>query len=331
MTQKKHIHEGTLLVENTDGDFSYSKTYGGKDIETPFLIASITKLLTTTCIFVLQEQGKLSLDDKLAIYVQEDTLRHLHFYKGQAYSEHLTLSHLLFQTSGLPDISQEGISILKNVIHKDMQIDFDNIIKMTKQEKPHFAPGKKRAHYADVNFDLLGKVVEIVTQSTLHDVYKQFIFNPLQLKQTYLPEKEDHLIPDVYYKDTSLHRPQYIKSCRASGGVVSNARDLMIFIKAFFTGKLFAQSIFNEQTEMNKLQASMFPIQYSAGYMFIPLNGLVNFFMGKGALMGHSGSTGSFAFYYPLQDLFFVGDVNQMSNPALPVRLAMQLAMRMKS
>jgi hypothetical protein len=46
-------------------------------------------------------------------------------------------------------------------------------------------------------------------------------------------------------------------------------------------------------------------------------------------LIGHSGSTGSFAFYYPYKDLFFVGDVNQMSNPALPIRLVIKLAMAM--
>lgn len=46
--------------------------------------------------------------------------------------------------------------------------------------------------------------------------------------------------------------------------------------------------------------------------------------------MGHSGSTGSFAFYYPIKDLFMVGDLNQMGNAALPIRLSMKLAMTTK-
>ena len=75
----------------------------------------------------------------------------------------------------------------------------------------------------------------------------------------------------------------------------------------------------------------MSPIHYGAGYMKIPLGGLVTLFMGKGELLGHSGSTGSFAFYYPASDLFFVGDVNQMAKPALPVRLVMRLAMSIRS
>lgn len=64
--------------------------------------------------------------------------------------------------------------------------------------------------------------------------------------------------------------------------------------------------------------------------MQIPLDGITTLFMGKGELLGHSGSTGSFAFYYPDKDLFIVGDLNQMDNPALQIRLAMQLAMTMQ-
>src|SRR5690625_4504956 len=260
-------------------------------------------------------------------------MSNLHRYKVRDYSEDLTLSHLLFQTSGLPDITEEGVATLrKHVIHEDMQIDIDKNVTQTKQHDQHFVPGiKNRAHSADVNFDLLGNVIEIVTQSTLNESYKQFIFEPLELIHTYLPENEHDIIPEVYYHDNSLYRSDFIMSCRASGGAISTARELMTFIKAFFSGKLFNKTIFNEQNETNRLQVSMFPIRYSAGYMFIPLTGLANLFMGKGELVGHSGSTGSLAFYYPRQDLFFVGDVNQMSNPALPVRLAMQIAISMKS
>jgi len=49
--------------------------------------------------------------------------------------------------------------------------------------------------------------------------------------------------------------------------------------------------------------------------------------MGKGELLGHSGSSGSFAFYYPEKNLYIVGDLNQLDNPALPIRLVMRLAM----
>ena len=70
VTKKKHIHESILLVENSNGDVSYSFGYGGKNADTPFFIASITKLFTTACIFILREQGKLSLDDEITRYLR---------------------------------------------------------------------------------------------------------------------------------------------------------------------------------------------------------------------------------------------------------------------
>lgn len=333
ITKNKQIYESVLLIENFSGDFSYHLGYGGKKTDTPLLMASITKLFTSTCILILREQGKLSLDDKITKYFEEDTLSSLHIYKGQEYSMDLTLSHLLFHTSGLPDAIEEGSNkAKKRAIYKDRQISIDETIMKTKQLKPHFAPDiGKRAHYANINFDILGKIIEIVTDSTLEDVYKQFIFDPLGLKNTYLPIDEDDFVPNVYYKDTSFYLPKMVRSIPASGGCISTARELMIFIKAFFGGRLFNKTVFHELEINNKLQAAMSPIHYGAGYMKISLGGLVTLFMGKGELLGHSGSTGSFAFYYPASDLFFVGDVNQMAKPALPVRLVMRLAMSIRS
>src|SRR5690606_10687303 len=94
----------------------------------------------------------------------------------------------------------------KRAIYKDRQISIDETILKTKQLKPHFEPDMgKRAHYANVNFDLLGKIIEIVTDSTLEDVYKQFIFEPLGLQNTYLPIENDDFVPNVYYKDTPFY------------------------------------------------------------------------------------------------------------------------------
>ncbi|SER06842.1 CubicO group peptidase, beta-lactamase class C family [Virgibacillus subterraneus] len=333
VTKKRQIHESVLLIENSSGDVSYSLGYGDKDADTPFLMASITKLFTTTCIFILRDQGKLSLDDEITKYLKKDTISNLHVYKGREYSDQLTISNLLSQTSGLRDAIEEGSNeSKKRAIYEDVLTNFNESIIETKKIQPHFAPGMgKRAHYTNINFEILGKIIEIVTRSPLEDVYRQFIFDPLGHKNTYLPQNEDDFVPHVYYKDTALYRPKLLKSSCASGGCVSTARELMVFLKAFFRGKLFNNTIFHELKVNNRLQASMLPIHYGAGYMRIPLNGLATLFMGKGELIGHSGSTGSLAFYYPEKDLFFIGDVNQMENPATPVRMVMRLAMSMKS
>lgn len=332
ITSSKHIHEGVLFVENTNGDFSYSKEYGGKDVDSPLLMASITKLFTTTCILGLLEKNELSLDDRLTKYFDNELLSNIHVFGGKDYSFDLTLSDLLFQTSGLPDVFEEGGNSAKSrAIEEDYYTTFSEQVALVKNLKPHFAPRPKRkAYYADINFDMLGEIIEKVTNTTLDDAYKKYIFEPLALESTYLPEHENDVIPNIYYMDKSIYRPKVIRSSLASGGCITTARELMIFTKAFFGGELFNKELFEQLSASNKLQASMGPIYYSSGYMRIPLNGWITLFMGKGDLMGHSGSTGSFAFYYPIKDLFMVGDLNQMGYAALPIRLSMKLALTTK-
>lgn len=295
-------------------------------------MASITKLFTTTCILILLEQGKLSLKDKIIKYFDINTLNGIHVYNGNDYSSELTISDLLFQTSGLPDVYFEGKDIVRNrIIKDDIYISSSDTITMVKNLKPHFEPGRKgKAYYADINFDLLGEIIEKQSGLTLSKAYKKYIFEPLGLVNTFLPESINDNIPSAYYMNKVIHRPKLVISSGASGGCITTTQELMILIKAFFGGKLFSKSIFSCLSIYNKLQASMGPIYYGGGYMQIPLDGLVNLYMGEGELLGHSGSTGSFAFYYPIKDLFFVGDVNQIADPALPIRLSMQLAMAAK-
>lgn len=332
IVKSKQIYESVLLVESESGEVIYKGEYGGKSIDSPLLMASITKLFTSASVLILAEQGKLSLDDQLTKYFDAESLKGLHLHRGQDSSTNLKISSLLFQTSGLPDVFEEGKNRLKmRAIQQDLTYSFDDVVSLTKQMRPHFAPDStKRAHYADINFDLLGEIIERVTETPLHQAYDTLLFQPLGLSKTYLPISDEDFIPDVYYKENAIHRPKYIQCCRASGGAISTARELMIFLKAFFGGTLFNKDIFNRLSTYNKLQLTMTPLQYGGGYMRIPANGPFTLFMGKGELLGHSGSTGSFAYYYPEKKLFLVGDINQIAKPALPVKLMLQIITTIK-
>jgi CubicO group peptidase (beta-lactamase class C family) len=327
VTRSKSVHEAVLFVENLEGDFSLGLGYAGRDVDSPLYTASVGKLFTTACILVLQEQKQLALDGCLGDYFDKSVLDGLHIFRGVDYSRKLTISDLLFQTSGLPDWFEEG-GLKMHMIQEDFYVSFEQKLTRTKELRPHFAPGTaKRAYYSDINFDLLGKIIENVTHMPLEAVFADYLFRPLGLTRTYQPTSENDFIPNIFYKNESLYRPNSILCCRGSGDCVSTARELMMFLKAFWGGTFFPKNVFQQLSEYRKLQRTMGPIYYGGGYMQIPLNTFLTFFMGKGELIGHSGSTGSFAFYYPLKNLYFVGDFNQLSNPALPIRLIMKLAM----
>lgn len=331
-TRSKKIHEAIVFVESGNGEFSWSKSYGDINLDSPLVMASITKLFTTTCILALLEEGKLSLQDKLTQYFHKEMLSGLHVYGGKDYSFDLTISDLLFQISGLPDVYEEGKDSAKNLITKlDYYLTFDEMVAWAKKLKPRFAPRTAgRAYYADINFDMLGVIIKKVTGTTLSEAFEKFIFNPLGLNKTYLPVKENDFVPCIYNGDKALHRPKFIASSEASGGCISTAREMMVFIKGFFNGSLFNKDILEDLTIYNKLPITMGPIQYGGGHMKIKLDGLFMPFEKNDELLGHSGSTGSLAFYYPQRDIFFVGNVNQMCSPSIPIRLVCQLAMAVR-
>lgn len=328
----KQVHECALYIENMNVDFSYRNSYGDREIDDPFVIASITKLFTTTCILAMKDENLLSLDEKVSYYFSDETMKGLHIYNGVDYSWDLTIANLLFQNSGLPDYYDEGKSSVKRfILSEDFYFDIEKKIESVKKLKPHFAPGTlNKAYYSDVNFDMLGEIIEIVLDMSLEEAYKKYIFKPLGLTNTYLPKNEDSFVPSMYYKDKIITRPKFISSSKASGGAISTTNDLMIFIKSFFNGKLFNKENFKELMKYNKLQSSMGPINYGGGFMQIPLEGIYTLFQGKGELIGHSGSTGSFAFYFPLKDMFITGNINQVADQALPIRFIMKLAFALK-
>ncbi len=325
LTKNKNIHECVAYIESSKGDVLLDKGYGNKNSDSAIVLASVTKLYTTACILALDNTKKLSLDDKIAKYLDEDTLRGLHVYKGKEYSFELTISDLLFQVSGLPDYFLESkTNMYKRVINEDFAHHFDDYITWTKQLKPHFKPRKKsKAYYADINFDLLGKIVENICDTDLEKVYNKYIYTPLNLTNTYLAYAKDRPIPSIIYKDERLKRDKLIACFGASGGVISTSKELLRFIKGFFGGELFCKSIFNQISAHNNLQLSFGPIRYAGGYMQIKA-GIP--FGRKIELLGHSGSTGSFAYYLPEKNAYIAGDVNQFVSPALGVRFAMRLA-----
>ena len=326
-THSKGIHEAVLLVENSKGDFSLSLGYGGKDLHSPLFAASVAKLFVTTCVMVFKEQGKLKLDDKLSKYLEDDVLKGLHTFKGKDYSYDLKLTDLLFHRSGLPCWYQIG-GIHERVMNEDFEFPFEKQLANTKGREAKFSPNGKKAFYSDINFGLLGKVIEQISGRHINEVYKEYIFKPLELNKTNFISDENLAIP-VWAKDKQIHRPKFL-STHGEQAVVTTANELMVFIKAFFAGKLFSAKVFEELSIYTRFMFPMFSMCGGGGYWQIPLGGLSNLFMGKGELLGHSGSTGSFAFYYPHKDLYFVGDINQMANPALPIRLVMKLAMAVK-
>ena len=326
--QKSHTHAVLLGLESKDGRVSFYGAAGDAHPESPYFLASITKLYTTTVINQLVDEGRLDLDALIGRYLPPEQVEGIHVYQGTDYSQYITVAQLVHQTSGLADYFEGRPSGGRSMVDdfkagRDRAYTLDDVLAMTRALKPKFAPGAKdgtRAAYSDTNFQLLGAIIGVITGKTLAETFQTRIFNRLGLVHTYLFDhnvsREDTAPLLLYVKDQPVHVPQAMTSTGPDGAIVSTTAESVRFLRAFFGGELFdAGHLLPMMAQWNTV---FFPIQYGRGLMRCKLPGLLTLFQYSPELLGHSGSTGSFAFYAPKEALFLAGSFNQADSASRP-------------
>ena len=218
---------GGCVVAGTKEKILLNKCYGyytyahkAKDSQTSlFDIASLTKVIATTAaIMKLYEQNRLALDDKVVQYLPE--------FKGpnQAQTDikaSLTIKQLLSHTSGLPP---------------------DNFVYTWKQifATPVVVYPDQREIYSDLNFVLLAKIVERISQQSFSSYVDEQVFKPLQMKDTYFkPNRKQRIraVPTEYWLSQDkffkgvVHDPtaRYLGGVAGNAGLFSTASDLARF------------------------------------------------------------------------------------------------------
>ncbi len=107
------------------------------------------------------------------------------------------------------------------------------------------------------------------------------------------------------------------------GSMVATTADMLVFIEAFFTGKLFPASYIANLQEWNKI---FFPMQSGIGIHLFKLPWLFNPTGAVPYFIGHSGLSGALAYYSPTKNLYVVGTVNQVAHPDLSFKTMIKLA-----
>ncbi|MGI6369526.1 MAG: beta-lactamase family protein [Ignavibacteria bacterium] len=305
---------------------------GNLAIDQPYFIASTTKLFTTAIILKLREDGKLSLEDKISKYMDASILSGLHVYKGKDYSQELTIRHLLSHTSGLPDYFQDkgtsGKSLEDELMAGNDQFwTVEEAIERSKKMSPLFAPGTKgKAKYSDANFQLLGKIIETISGKLYAENCQERIIQPLGLTKTYLyQDATDRKPKTLYYKSKELNIPKAMTSFGADGGIVSVSSEMLVFIEAFFTGKLFPLAYIDELQEWNRIFP---PMRAGVGIHLFKLPWIFNPTGAIPYFIGHSGLSGALAYYSPKENLYIAGTVNQTAHPDISFKTMISLTQK---
>jgi D-alanyl-D-alanine carboxypeptidase len=299
--------------------------------DTPFFIASVSKMYTAAIVMRLYEEKRIDLDAPISEYLPASLTGAIHVYKGADYSDQIKVSELISQTSGLPDHEKDktkgGTSIMDKLkAGQDLAIDTEEAIEIVRTLSPPFAPGRPgKAHYSNANYRLLGAIIESVTEKPTAANFEEIIFAPLGLQNTYLFDWTVPRVNDapatIYFKEAPAIIPKYLSSNISDGGLVSTAPECLVFLRAFFEGHLFDKALLDRMTTWNSI---FFPLRYGYGLMYFKLP---RFFWPRPLpeFVGHSGSTGSFAFICPSRSIYLAGTVNQVASPAKPFFLMIGL------
>src|SRR5689334_11502679 len=223
---KRDWVKGVVVLIVKDNQLALSKGYGYADAASQkpmqadaiFRIASQTKAITSIGIMILYEQGKLLLDEPVGNYIPEfknqtvldkfnaaDTT-----YTTVPAKRNITIRDLLTHTSGI-DYAGIGSPNMKAIYAKAGipsglgYFDTDLLTEMKKLGKLplSFQPGE-RFQYG-LNTDLLGCLIEVISGQNLEDFFRQNIFDPLGMKDTYfnVPASKVNRLATVYTEDAS--------------------------------------------------------------------------------------------------------------------------------
>ena len=337
----RHVRHGLAGVAATDGSWSWMRGVGVLDPDgTPatadarYPIASVTKLFTAVVTMKLVEAGQLRLDDRMVKVLPDEITAGLHVLDGIDRTREITVEHLLSHTSGLADY-YEGAprgrrsAQARLLAGEDAPMPFDEVLRTVRAMKPHFPPqpagaGKRKAKYADTNYQLLGAILETVTRQPLHTLFDEMILAPLGMDATssypHPPRGGRSPEPDstVWAKDIALNPSGALTFQKADGGIISTVADQLRFMQALAAGELFEDAgTFRRMGEhTNRI---FFPVDYGLGVMrYAPARWMSPLFAIP-PIVGHTGSTATWAFHCPDLRIVLAGTFD-VAQPPLPFR-----------
>jgi len=224
------INEPGAAVLILKGDsIIFNKGYGVADMEsmTPinsstfFNIASVSKQFSAIALMILEEEGKLSLDDKLLKWFPEFNSNAL---------EDITLKHLLSHTSGIPD-SRDRSDRLFVTTAKDVE-SYSYIGEL---KKLNFQPGTSY-EYMNPTYQLMYTIIERASGEKFEDFMRNRIFQKAGMDKT-LYFEADRDIPNmsrgyIFNKESGVfdefdYGEESFFATKADGGIYTSTEEFM--------------------------------------------------------------------------------------------------------
>jgi CubicO group peptidase (beta-lactamase class C family) len=302
---------GSVLVARGD-EVVFSKGYGYANLEwdvpndpaTKFRLGSITKQFTSALILLLEEDGKLSIQDPVSRHVPE----------APASWHGITLHHLLTHTSGIRNFTALPDYRVRQVQPSSPAAQLERL----RDEPLDFAPGTAY-RYSNSGYLVLGLVIERVTRQPYAEVLEERLFGPLGMRDSgydsttaVIPHRAAGYAPGpngpVNARFVDMTVPH------AAGALYSTTGDLLKWVRGLFGGRVLKPESLARMTTPNLNN-------YALGLTVRDVDGI--------RMVGHGGSINGFnAFlvYYPQRETTVAVLANLSGNAPQQIALALGAA-----
>lgn len=228
----RHLVAAEVTENNVEYFFSGNFSFCFK--HALYEIGSITKLFTAHLALILEEEGKLSLEDSISKFLPKN------------FQTQIKIKHLLTHTSGIEDpfsVNYYNPQTGNTVLAAEYRIE--EIFDYLSSQNP--LP-KDEIHYSNIGYALLGYILEQASGKRYFSLLKEKILNPLGMQDTFVkvPELKKPLL--ISGTEGGKKAPYWeVSNLPAFGGLVSSVYDLSLYLQALFFRSSPWKKIVNEK------------------------------------------------------------------------------------
>ena len=244
---------------------------------TIFEAGSVSKQFTAFLALLLEQEGRLSLDDPLRKYLPE----------LPDYGAPLTIRQVLNHTSGLRD--WYGIASVQGLPAGERHFRNDDLLEMASRQRALNFPSGTEYLYSNTGWNLMAIVVERVTGESFQEASRRRIFEPLGMASTRWRDDYQMVVPGrapAYSgSGTTWRQANPYMSIVGAGGLLTTVHDLLKWNENLSTGHVGGKALVDRMQQRSRL-ANGTETDYGLGLSIRDARGIPE--------VGHGGSTGGY-------------------------------------
>jgi CubicO group peptidase (beta-lactamase class C family) len=237
---------GTVLVAKGD-EVILNKGYGSASLEwnipnapsTKFRLGSMTKQFTAACILLLQERGKLKIEDPVRKYMAD----------APPAWDKITIHNLLTHTAGIPNFT----SFPDYATTKALPSPAEKTVARFRDKPLDFEPGSKFS-YSNSGYVLLGYLIEKISGQSYEKFLQENIFTPLEMKDSGYDSNSDVIARRAAGYAPGGHgglvNAGFVNMTipGGAGGLYSTTEDLLKWERGLLGGKVLSAASLQQMT-----------------------------------------------------------------------------------